>query len=225
MQVKLIAHTQGVGELKDFTLGEILAYVARVSNPTNQMNNETAPKLLGYCLKNEHWSVFETCYLTMEVKTSRAITAQILRHRSFTFQERSMRYAASESGEYPGRTGFEIYEARRQDDKNRQNSIDDMSVGDRRWFEEVQVANNECCMMLYEEAIKRGVAKEQARFLLPLSTESTIYITGNIRSWLTYCKLRSGAGTQKEHRDIALAAKNILLQECPELESSPFWTN
>lgn len=223
MQVRLIAHTQGVGELKGLTLGEILAYVARVSNPDNQMSHETAPRLLNYCLRNEHWSVFETCYLTMEVKTSRAISAQILRHRSFTFQEKSMRYATHESGEYPGRNGFEIYEARRQDTKNRQNSIDDMDEGTLDWFRAAQQENNAAAMELYEAAIARGIAKEQARFFLPLSTETTIYITGNVRSWLTYCKLRGGGGTQKEHRDIALQAKGILLAECPELAESPFW--
>lgn len=211
MQVKLIAKTVGVGELEGMSVGEILAYVARVSNPSGQMNNETAPKLLNFCLKNQHWSVFETAYLTMEITTSRAIAQQLLRHRSMCAQEFSQRYSVA--------TEFETYPARRQDTKNRQNSVDDMSDDDKEWFISVQEQVQSSCQFLYEQALDRGIAKEQARFLLPLSTQTRLYMTGNIRSWLTYCKLRCGNGTQLEHREIALACRDILIGLCPEVIS------
>lgn len=212
MQVKLIARTEGIGDLAGMTVGQILAYVARVSNPTNQLNNETAEKLLGYCLRNQHWSVFESASMTLEVVTSRAIAQQILRHRSFTFQEFSQRYAEA--------TEFEIYPARRQDVKNRQNSIDDMSDGVKRWFERLQESVQTDCLNAYQACLEKGIAKEQARMLLPLATQTRIYMTGNIRSWLTYCQLRCAPATQLEHREIALACKAILLNECPELEAA-----
>jgi thymidylate synthase (FAD) len=218
MQVKLIARTEGIGDLAGMTVGQILAYVARVSNPTNQLNNETAEKLLGYCLRNQHWSVFESASLTLEVKTSRAIAQQILRHRSFTFQEFSQRYAEVTS-RGPGEN-FEYYPARRQDDKNRQNSIDDLSEADKAWFHEMQVLNNEAATQLYHAALGRGIAKEQARFLLPSSAATTLYMTGNIRSWLTYCQLRCAPATQLEHREIDLACKDFLGAACPDLEAS-----
>lgn len=209
MNVRLIAKTEGVGDLKGKTVGELLAYVARVSNPSNQMNDETASKLLCYCLRNQHWSVFESASLTMEITTSRALAQQILRHRSFTFQEFSQRYAAA--------TEFEVYEARRQDTKNRQNSIADLEQETLDWFRDAQNENNEESFRIYQHAIELGIAKEQARFLLPLSTRTTIYMTGNIRSWITYCDVRTKPGAQLEHREIALAALDILLQEVPEL--------
>lgn len=209
MNVRLIAKTEGVGDLKGKTVGELLAYVARVSNPSNQMNDETASKLLCYCLRNQHWSVFESASLTMEITTSRALAQQILRHRSFTFQEFSQRYAEA--------TEFETYEARRQDDKNRQNSIDDMSDEVKDWFHSIQNEINKDTLECYQLAIKSGIAKEQARFLLPLSTRTTIYMTGNIRSWITYCDVRTKPGVQLEHKEIALAALDILLQEVPEV--------
>lgn len=207
--VRLVAKTEGVGDLKGLTVGEILAYVARVSNPSNQMNHESSAKLLLYCLRNQHWSVFESASLTMEIVTSRAIAQQILRHRSMVFQEFSQRYSEAMS--------VETYPARRQDTKNRQASVDDMSEEDKGWFlsaqEEIWAASKQS----YDEAIRRGIAKEQARFLLPLATQTKLYMTGNIRSWLTYCKLRCGKGTQLEHREIALGCLGVLLQECPEL--------
>ena len=207
--VKLIAKTQGVGDLLGLSVGEIMAYVARVSNPSNQMNHETSAKLLLFCLKNQHWSVFESASLTMEIVTSRAIAQQILRHRSFVFQESSQRYAEAMS--------VETYPARRQDTKNRQASVDDMSKEDKDWFLEVQERTWEMAKDRYDEAILRGIAKEQARFLLPLATQTKLYMTGNVRSWLTYCKLRGGNGTQLEHREIALGCRDILVGECPEL--------
>lgn len=209
MKVRLIARTEGVGDLKGKTVGELLAYVARVSNPSNQMNDETAARLLTYCLKNQHWSVFESASLTMEIVTSRALAQQILRHRSFTFQEFSQRYAEA--------VEFEVYEARRQDTKNRQNSIDDLSDETKEWFLTLQHQTNRDSMDCYQRAIKSGIAKEQARFLLPLSTQTTLYMTGNIRSWITYCDVRTKPGVQLEHKEIALGCLNLLLQEVPEV--------
>lgn len=209
MKVRLIARTEGVGDLKGKTVGELLAYVARVSNPSNQMNDETAARLLTYCLKNQHWSVFESASLTMEIVTSRALAQQILRHRSFTFQEFSQRYAEA--------VEFETYEARRQDTKNRQNSIDDMSDEIKDWFRSIQNEINKDSLECYQLAIKSGIAKEQARFLLPLSTQTRIYMTGNIRSWITYCDVRTKPGVQLEHKEIALGCLNLLLQEVPEV--------
>lgn len=209
MKVRLIARTEGVGDLKGKTVGELLAYVARVSNPSNQMNDETAARLLTYCLKNQHWSVFESASLTMEIVTSRALAQQILRHRSFTFQEFSQRYAEA--------VEFEVYEARRQDTKNRQNSIDDLSDETKEWFLTLQHQTNRDSMDCYQRAIKSGIAKEQARFLLPLSTQTTLYMTGNIRSWITYCDVRTKPGVQLEHKEITLGCLNLLLQEVPEV--------
>ncbi len=209
MNVKLVAKTQGVGELEGKSVGEIMAYAARVSNPSNQNNHLTSGKLLAYCLKNGHVSVFETASLTMEITTSRAIAAQILRHRSFTFQEFSQRYSMA--------SDYEEYEARSQDSKNRQNSIDDMSVEDKWWFVDTQREVWDSCNEAYQKALEKGIAKEQARFLLPLSTQTRLYMTGSIRSWIHYCEQRCKHGVQKEHKDIALLCKEILLAEVPEL--------
>ena len=209
MRVSLVSKT--VSEIDGInTIGELLAHVARVSNPSNQMNNETAPKLLSHCLKHRHWSVFEQASFTIKIITSRAIAQQILRHRSFCFQEFSQRY--SEAME------FEIYEARRQAIKNRQSSVDDMDELDKDWFKQAQKKNNRQCFLNYAMALERGVAKEQARFLLPLSTQTTLYMTGNIRSWIHYCELRCKPDTQQEHREIAIDVLAILLVLVPELE-------
>lgn len=216
MKVKLISITKPVAEdIKDFTPEELTGYVARVSNPSNQMNNETAPKLLAYCIKNSHWSVFEHVSFTVEIKTSRAIAAQILRHRSAVFQEFSQRYAEAMDNEF--------YPARRQDLKNRQNSVDDMSQEDKDWFNQVQVDHWENAMKLYKEALKRGVAKEQARFLLPLSTQTTIYMTNNVRNWIHYIDLRATQGTQLEHREIAEEIKDIFKKELPAIAEAKGW--
>lgn len=216
MKVELISVTKPVKkEIENFTPEEILSYVARVSNPSNQMNTQTAPKLLGYCIKHQHWSVFEHVNMTVEITTSRAIAAQILRHRSFVFQEFSQRYAEV--------TDFEVYEARRQDMKNRQNSIDDMDQDTKEWFTMAQQLVREDARAMYEEALRRGVAKEQARFLLPLTTQTTIYMTGNVRSWITYIQLRSKNGTQKEHADIAEAIKIIFKEQFPSVSEALEW--
>lgn len=214
-KVKLISITRPVGEIEKLSPEELTAYIARVSNPSNQMNTETASKLLGYCIKNNHWSVFEHIIFTVEIKTSRAIAAQILRHRSACFQEFSQRYAEV--------TENEFYPARSQDLKNRQNSNDDMCESDKNWFNEAQREVWRTCTGLYREALMRGVAKEQARFLLPLSTQTTIYMTNNIRNWIHYIDLRTKNGTQLEHKEIADEIKEIFKAEFPEISKAKEW--
>jgi thymidylate synthase (FAD) len=213
--VKLVAITEGAEELVGKNAQEIISYVARVSNPNNQMSFETGSKLIKYCITHNHWSIFEHSFLTMEIRTSRTIAAQILRHRSFTFQEFSQRYAAA----------FDKvnYEARRQDSKNRQNSIDDMTDEDKQWFRAAQNKVWDDAKNLYDEALQRGVAKEQARFLLPLNTATTIYMSGSVRSWIHYCELRCGNGTQKEHADIANGCKSILATKLPDVATAMGW--
>ena len=194
-----------------------MAYIARVSNPKNQ-DNENFTKLIGYCIRNEHWSVFEQAYMTLQIETTRGIAAQILRHRSFTFQEFSQRYADStQLGEIP------IPELRRQDIKNRQNSVSDLSE------EVINKFNNKIKDLfnlnkqLYEELLEAGIAKECARFVLPLATPTRIYMTGSCRSWIHYINLRTGNGTQKEHMDIAKECKKIFSQEYPVVSSALNW--
>ena len=191
-----------------------MAYIARVSSP-NQENPEFA-KLLKYCLDHQHWSVFEHSHMTVEIETSRAISAQILRHRSFTFSEFSQRYAEA--------TNYVTYEARRQDKKNRQNSIPDMNSDDEKWFWEAQQMVQANCDRLYRQALKRGIAKECSRTLLPLSTQTKIYMTGNIRSWIHYIQLRTNKDTQLEHRSIAEEIKQIFIRELPIVSESLKWT-
>lgn len=193
----------------------LIAYCARVSNPKNQNNTETAPKLISYLIKNKHWSPFELGNLVLEIKTSRGVATQILRHRSFTFQEYSQRYSEV--------NGSEIYEARRQDLKNRQNSVDDLSEDDKIWFKNSQEYVWDLSKQLYNQALKRGIAKECARGLLPLNTSTTLMMNGTIRSWLHYVELRSDVSTQKEHRDIALAVKEILIQQVPNVCKGMGW--
>jgi thymidylate synthase (FAD) len=212
-KVKLISKTQGVDGL---SAEDLVAFTARVSNPANQMNMETAPKLLAYLIKNKHWSPYEMVSVTLEIKTSRAIAAQILRHRSFSFQEFSQRYAEAQN--------VVLYPARRQDQKNRQNSVDDMADQDKAWFESAQEMNWNNALDLYKEALSKGIAKEQARFLLPLSTETTIYMSGTLRSWIHYIELRASNGTQKEHMDIAKEAKVIFIKEFPNTSKALGWT-
>lgn len=197
--IRLVAATTGVGELAGKSAEEVVTFAARVSNPANQTDFASGPKLLAYCIRNEHWSVFETAGLTFEVTTSRAIAEQLTRHRSFTFQMKSQRYSGSH--------GNTENEARRQDSKNRQNSVDDLSNETRLWFKEAQAKVWNTSHSLYSEALVMGIAKECARFLLPLSTETTLYMTGSMRSWYHYCQLRRAHGTQKEHADIAEAIR------------------
>ena len=194
-----------------------MAYIARVSNPKNQ-DNDDFTKLIGYCIKNEHWSVFEQAYMTLQIETTRGIAAQILRHRSFTFQEFSQRYADSmQLGEIP------IPELRRQDNKNRQNSISDLPKEIINAFNKKIQLQFDQNKELYEEMLEAGIAKECARFVLPLATPTRIYMTGSCRSWIHYINLRTGHGTQKEHMDIAKECKNIFSKEYPVVSSALRW--
>ena len=196
-----------------------MAYIARVSNPKNQ-DNDNFTKLISYCIKNEHWSVFEQAYMTLQIETTRGIAAQILRHRSFTFQEFSQRYADStQLGEIP------IPKLRRQDHKNRQNSISDLSEEIVNQFNTKIKHQFNQNKQLYEEMLEAGIAKECARFVLPLATPTRIYMTGSCRSWIHYINLRTGHGTQKEHMDIAKECKNIFSQEYPVVSSALNWLN
>jgi len=196
---------------------EFIAYCARVSNPSNQNNTETSEKLLKYCVKNNHWSVFEMVNIVMEINTTRDIARQILRHRSFAFQEFSQRYADA------SQLGFITREARLQDNKNRQNSIEintgnnELDMLARSWEMKQQQIIHESTLA-YKWALENGIAKEQARSVLPEGcTQSRIYMNGTLRSWIHYCLLRKGNGTQKEHRIVAQAAWDILCDEFPFL--------
>jgi len=195
-----------------------MAYIARVSNPANQ-ENENYARLLAYCIKHNHWSVFEQATMTLEIETTRGIAAQILRHRSFTFQEFSQRYADSSllAETIP------VPELRRQDTKNRQNSVDDLDP------EFVELTNKQIetyfaqGMSLYQHLLDNGVAKECARFILPLATPTRIYMTGSCRSWIHYINLRSANGTQKEHMDIALDCKRLFTEQFPSVAEALEW--
>ena len=194
-----------------------MAYIARVSNPKNQDNDDYS-KLLSYCIKHEHWSVFEQSFMTLQIETNRGIAAQILRHRSFTFQEFSQRYADStQLGNIP------TPELRRQDTKNRQNSISDLSSELKEKFNRKINAHFNDASELYEELLKNGVAKECARFVLPLATPTRIYMSGSCRSWIHYIHLRSAYGTQEEHKRIALNCKTIFKECFPIVSKSLNW--
>ena len=209
MSVKLISITPDAEQT--------MAYIARVSNPSNQ-DNEKYAGLLKYCIKHNHWSVFEQSSMSLEIETTRAIAAQILRHRSFTFQEFSQRYAASTSlGD------IDLPELRRQDTKNRQNSTDDLDP------ELVEKLNKQMITLfssskaLYESMLKQGVAKECARMVLPLCTPTRIYMTGSCRSWIHYINLRSAHGTQKEHMEIAEACRKVFTEQFPSVSEALEW--
>jgi len=187
-----------------------MAYVARVSNPKNQ-TNENYSKLLGYCIKHNHWSVFEQAFMTLEIETTRGLAAQILRHRSFTYQEFSQRYADSS---LLGDT-IPMFDLRRQDTKNRQNSIDDVDPFVRQEFEIRIRKHFDDAMTLYQSMLDMGIAKECCRFVLPLATPTRLYMAGSCRSWITYIALREKNGTQKEHMDIAKECKKIFAEQFP----------
>ena len=203
-KVKLVAITQSL--IDDINSAEdIIAYAARVSNPNNQLNTETAPRLLNFCIRHKHWSIFEQADLSVEIKTSRAIAAQILRHKSFSFQEFSQRYSPVQD--------LEELQWRKQGATNRQ-------VGD----ESVELSENMSraidmlqrdALEIYDELIDSGIAKECARMILPLNTQTTMYMKGNIRSWLGYINVRAEQHTQKEHRDIAVAVAHLLKRHYP----------
>jgi thymidylate synthase (FAD) len=203
MTVRLIAYTQRVDESEQGNISDFIAYVARVSNPSNQNNTKTSSKLVNYLQKNKHWSPFEMASIVMEIKTTRDIAHQILRHRSFSFQEFSQRYAKA--------TSFKLREPRLQDETNRQNSIetDDRALF-QEWFKRQQMVID-LAKETYEWALDAGIAKEVARSVLPEgNTETTIYMSGTIRSWMHYCDVRCEPGVQKEHREVALECKAIL---------------
>ena len=209
MTVKLVSVTPDAEQL--------MAYIARVSNPSNQ-DNEKYSGLLKYCIKHNHWSVFEQSTMTLEIETTRAIAAQILRHRSFTFQEFSQRYAASTAlGE------IELPELRKQDLKNRQNSTDDLDPEMVEKFNRQMITLFSSSKALYESMLKQGVAKECARMVLPLCTPTRIYMTGSCRSWIHYINLRSAHGTQKEHMVIAEACRRVFTEQFPAVSEALEW--
>jgi len=204
MQVDLISATQsfieGINSPED-----LISYIARVSNPSNQLNTETAPRLLKYLIKHKHWSPFEQVSLTFQIVTSRAIAAQILRHRSFCFQEFSQRYSQINN--------FESFELRKQAEKNRQSSQDLFELGPK----DVEIIKNHLVQSakIYDELVEKGAAKECARMLLPLCTQTTLYMTGNLRSWLSYLNVRLEDNTQLEHREIAFAISKVIAEMFP----------
>lgn len=207
MQVKLITVTPDAEK--------IIGYIARVSNPDNQ-DNPSVANLLRYCIKHAHWSVFEQADMTLEIETTRAISAQIIRHRSFTFQEFSQRYA--EVKQIPA-----VFDLRSQDEKNRQNSIDNIPADLKADLQTKIQTHIVETQRLYEELLAQGVAKECARMILPMCTPTKIYMKGNIRSWITYIQLRSANGTQKEHMEIALAAEEIFKTQFPIISEALGW--
>ena len=196
----------------------MMGYVARVSNPANQENPKVAG-LLKYCIKHQHWSVFEQAFMTLEIHTTRGVAAQVLRHRSFTYQEFSQRYADSSllAETIP------LPELRRQDTKNRQNSIDDIDPFVRQEFEIKIQKHFDEAMKLYKEMLDADIAKECSRFVLPLAVPTKIYMTGSIRSWIHYIDLRSANGTQKEHMDIAEGARKIFVEQLPIVSEALEW--
>ena len=210
MNVKLVTVTPDAEK----TMG----YVARVSNPNNQDNPKVAG-LLGYCIKHGHWSVFEQAHMTVEIETTRGLAAQILRHRSFTYQEFSQRYADSS---LLGDT-IPLPELRSQDTKNRQNSIDDVDPFVNQDFQLKMQRHFVDGMKLYKEMLEAGIAKECARFVLPLATPTRLYMTGSVRSWIHYIDLRSAHGTQKEHMDIANECKCIFAGQFPIVAEALEW--
>jgi|TARA_R100000995_G_C3446256_1_gene105810 thymidylate synthase (FAD) len=211
MSVKLVSSTPDAEKL--------MAYVARVSNPNNQGNDKFAG-LLKYCIKHGHWSVFEQAYMTVEINTTRGLAAQILRHRSFTFQEFSQRYADTNllADEIP------MFDLRSQDLKNRQNSNDDVPENKKKDLQEKIAQHFVDSMDLYNELLANGIAKECARFVLPLATPTRIYMTGSVRSWVHYIDLRSAHGTQKEHMDVAEGVREVFTEQFPTVAEALEWS-
>ena len=195
-----------------------IAYCARVSNPKNQFNNSSAG-LLKYCIQNQHWSIFEHAFLTVEINTSLAIATQILRHRSFTFQQFSQRYADSTELQVK----LPVPELRRQDTKNRQNSTDDLDADVSISFNVKIEEHFKQAIEIYQDMLNAGVAKESARFVLPQATQTRLYMSGSVRSWIHYIDLRSAQGTQAEHKEIAEKCKCIFVDEFPTIASALDW--
>ena len=211
MNVKLISITKPLVEGIN-TAEELISHNARVSNPSNQLNTETAPKLLSYCIRNSHWSIFEQADFTIEIKTSRAIAAQILRHKSASFQEFSQRYSEV--------TELEPIELRLQGKTNRQ--VGDETFNDTELERLIRGHQNDS-KFLYDKMIKMGIAKESARFILPLNTQTTIYMKNNIRGWIHYLELRCSEHTQKEHRLVANEIKKIFIEHFPNISKALEW--
>jgi len=197
-----------------------IGYVARVSNPNNQENPKVAG-LLKYCIQHHHWSIFEQAFMTVEIETTRGLAAQILRHRSFTFQEFSQRYADTNllADEIP------MFDLRSQDLKNRQNSNDDVPQNKKQDLQEKIAEHFVQSMDLYNELLANGIAKECARFVLPLATPTRLYMSGSIRSWIHYIDLRSAHGTQKEHMDIAEGCRDIFKEQFPIIAEALDWNS
>ena len=197
---------------------KMMAYIARVSNPSNQQN-ENYSGLLKYCIKHNHWSVFEQSSMTLEIETTRGLAAQILRHRSFTFQEFSQRYADTKLLD----TEIPVPDLRSQDLKNRQNSNDDIPQEKKEEYQALIARHFEDSMNLYNSLLSEGVAKECARFVLPLATPTRLYMTGSCRSWIHYINLRSAHGTQREHMDVVEKARSIFTEQFPSVSEALGW--
>ena len=197
---------------------KMMAYIARVSNPSNQQN-ENYSGLLKYCIKHNHWSVFEQSSMTLEIETTRGLAAQILRHRSFTFQEFSQRYADTKLLD----SQIPVPDLRSQDLKNRQNSNDDIPQEKKEEYQALIARHFEDSMNLYNALLDEGVAKECARFVLPLATPTRLYMTGSCRSWIHYINLRSAHGTQKEHMDVVEKARSIFTEQFPSVSEALGW--
>ena len=197
-----------------------IAYCARVSNPKNQ-DNDSFEGLLKYCIKHQHWSIFEHAFMTVEINTSLAIATQILRHRSFTFQQFSQRYADSTALQL----SIPTPDLRRQDTKNRQNSIDDINPRDKAYMEATIEKHFDDALDLYNSLLKQGVAKECARMVLPQATLTRLYMSGSVRSWIHYIELRSGHGTQQEHKEVAEHIRDIFVGEFPIISQALGWTD
>lgn len=228
MSIKLVSITTPFLE-KEMTPEELIVYIARVSNPSNQMNMDTAPKLLNYLIAHKHWSPFEFVDMTVEIVTRRSIAAQILRHKSFSFQEFSQRYSSA--------TTIQDIELRKQAEKNRQSSAEVFDPvifhpdGDMdKWNDSTKRASEavteflDASMNLYAELINAGVAREVARDILPLATETTLYMKGSLRSWMHYLELRTMDDTQKEHRDVAREIQSVFKQNFPSISEAVGWT-
>jgi thymidylate synthase (FAD) len=214
MNVKLLSYSQPTGEYRDMGLTdaqELIAYCARVSNPSNQLNTDTSEKLIRYLVKHQHWSPLEMVSACIEITTTRDIARQILRHRSFSFQEFSQRYADPTKD-----LSFVLREARLQDPKNRQNSISSDDSELQAWWDAKQKWIIEQSKLAYTEAIAKGIAKEQARAVLPEGlTESRLYMNGTLRSWIHFIELRSANGTQLEHQEVAIACAKVIAEIFP----------
>ncbi len=215
MQVRLISVTTPLIQIENQPLSPegLIAYCARVSSPHQETPDYE--KLLAYCITHKHWSVFEMVDMTVEIVTSRAISPQILRHKSFQFQEFSQRYAKAQE--------IERYQPRRQDSKNRQNSLDDLDETTIQWFDEAQDRIARMALEEYNLALEKGIAKECARVLLPLGTQTKLYMKGSVRSWIHYLEVRTDKSTQQEHREIASEIKNIFKAQFPVTAAALCW--